>query len=127
MPAIGNIVVNDAAAVAHTFAPVTTDGGLAKLANRTAITPAGFETLVAEVKQPVGAAGAHRIRFGIGDPVEATVSGQTVIDHLNSGELILNLSQKSTAQERKDLLKMFGNLCLNATVVTMVENIEPIY
>lgn len=127
MPAIGNIVVNDSAAVAHTFAPVTTDGALAKLANRTAITPAGFETLVVEVKPPAGAAGAHRVRIGLGDPVEATVSGVTNIDHLNSGELVLNFSQKSTALERKDILKLFANLANHATVIAVCENVEPIY
>lgn len=129
MPAIGNIVVNDAETtpVAHTFAPVTTDGGLAKLANRSAITPQGFETLVTEVKLPTNPNGAHRLRLAMGDPTEVTVSGQTVIDHVNSFEVTLNFSQKSTAQGRKNLLKMLSNLASHATIVAMAENLEPQY
>lgn len=127
MPAIGNIVVNDAVPAAHTFAPVTTDGALARLANRSATTPQGFETMIVEVKPPANSQGAHRVRIGIGDPVEVTVSGVVSVDHLSSAEVVFNISQKATLQERKDLLKLMANTLANATIVTVVENVEPIY
>lgn len=127
MPAIANIVVNDAVPAAHTFAPVTTDGGLARLANRNSTTPQGFETMVVEVKAPTNSQGAHRVRIGIGDPVEVTVSGVTSVDHLSSAEVTFNISQKATLQERKDLLKLMANTLANASIVTVIENIEPIY
>jgi hypothetical protein len=129
MPAIGNIVVNDAETtpVAHTFAPVTTDGSLAKLANRTATTPSGFETMKVEVRPPNGNGGAHRVILGMGDPTEVTVDGVVSIDRVNSFEFTFNLSQKSTAQERKNILKMASNLLNHATIVAVVENVEPIY
>lgn len=129
MPAIGNIVVNDAETtpVAHTFAPVTTDGARAKLANRAATTPQGFESLQVQVLPPNGASGAHRVIIGMGVPKEVTVEGVTSVDRISSAELTLNFSQKSTAQERKNIAKMISNLLLNATIVAVIENVEPIY
>lgn len=129
MPALANIVVNDAATtpVAHTFSPVTTDGSTARFANRSATTPAGFETLQVEVKQPANRDGAYRVIIGMGKPTEVTVSGVTTVDRVNSGQVSLNFSQKSTAQERKDMLKMLANACLDTAIVSVVTNVEPIY
>lgn len=129
MPAFGNIVINDAAAtpVAHTFAPVTTDGALAQLANRVASTPRGFETLRVEMKAPSNGASAYRCIIGLNDPVEATVDGAQVVVRNSSASVSLNFSADSTAQERKDLLKLMSNLLAHATIVTVCENLEPIY
>lgn len=129
MPAITNIVINDGEStpVAHTFAPVTTNGSIAKLASRTGSIPQNWEQMTVDVKQASSAEGAHQVRIGVGDPVEATVNGTVVQDHLSSFEIKFNLSQKSTLQERKNLLKLAYNALANATIVTVVENIEPIY
>lgn len=129
MPALGNIVLNDAAAtpVAHTFTPVTTNGSLAELANRSAATPRGYENLRLELLKPAGGATAYRLRVGFNDPVEATVDGVVQVVRNNSASLTLNFSPDSTAQERKDTLKMMAELFAHATVKTMVENLEPIY
>lgn len=129
MPAIADIVVNDAETtpVAHTFSPVTTNGALAKLANRTATTPAGYETLQAEMRTPGGGRTAYQLVLGLNDPVEAVVDGQTVVVRNNSFELKFNFSPLSTAQERKNDLKMASNLLAHATIVAMADKLEPIY
>lgn len=129
MPALGNIVINDAAAtpLAHTFSPVTTDGAIARFANRSATTPKGYETLSLELRAPQGSAVTYRLIGGMNDPVEGTVDGAAVVLRNCSAEFKLNFSPESTAQERKDLLKMLSNLFAHATVVTMCENVEPIY
>lgn len=129
MPAIGNIVINDAAAtpLAHTFAPVTTDGAIAKLANRTASTPKGFENLSVEMRAPQGSSTAYRLLIGFNDPVEATVDGAQVVVRNNSADIRVNFSPDSTLQERKDTLKLMANLLGHATISLVVENLEPIY
>lgn len=129
MPAIGNIVINDAEAtpVAHTFAPVTTNGAVAKLANRSATTPLGFETLSVEMRAPAGQQTAYRLIAGMNDPVEGTVDGQTVVVRNNSFKLELNFSPNSTAQERKNTLKLASSLLASSTVADVAEKLEPIY
>lgn len=129
MPALGNIVVNDAEAtpVAHTFTPVTTNGTLAELANRSATTPPGFETMRVDMQKPNGKLSVYRLTLGMNDPVEATVDGQVVVVRNSSCELKFNFSATSTSQERKNLLKMASNALAHATIVTVSENLEPIY
>lgn len=129
MPALAPIVINDAEStpVAHTFDPVTTDGSTARLANRSATSPRGFETLNIEVKQPNGGQTAYRLLIGFNDPVEATVDGAQVVVRNCSADFRLNFSQDSTAQERKNLLKLMSNLLAHATIVSVADKIEPIY
>lgn len=129
MPALASISVNDAEAtpVAHVFSPVTTDGALARLANRAADTPAGFETLSVEVRSPASSTAAYRVILKGNLPTEATVDGSVVVDHNSSFSIEINCSQKSTSQERKNLLKILSNLLAHATIVSVVENVEPIY
>jgi hypothetical protein len=129
MPAIGNIAVNDdqTTPVTHTFAPVTTDGALAKFANRAASTPATYETLSLELQPPSGPNGAYSLLAKMNDPVEATVDGQIVAVRNNSFSLRINFAQTSTSQERIDTLKLAANTLLHATVKSMAQNVEPIY
>lgn len=129
MPSLGNIVVNDAEVtpVAHTFAPVTTDGALAELANRSAVTPQGFETLRAELKKPNGNRTAYALNLDLYDPVEGTVEGQSAVVRFSSCSLKFNFSPLSSVQERKNLIKIAQNLLGHATVTSMAENLEPIY
>jgi hypothetical protein len=41
--------------------------------------------------------------------------------------VILNLSQRSTAQERLDLLAILANALASTEVTAAVENVEPFY
>lgn len=129
MPALGNIAVADAetSPVTHTYGPVTTDGSLAILANRSANTPQGFETLRIALNEPSTAKGAYSLNIGFNDPVEALVNSQYVVARNNSAKLSVNFSNASTAQERKNTLKLMANLLAHATVVDMVDKLEPIY
>lgn len=129
MPAIGNIAIADAetSPVTHTFGPVTTTGALAKLANKTSTTVPGWETLQVDLRQPRSAQGAYQMVIGFNDPVEATVDGQVVVVRNNSAQLTLNFSQLATAQERKNTLKLMSNLLNHATIVSVVDGLEPIY
>jgi hypothetical protein len=129
MPALASISVNDAEAtpVAHVFAPVTTDGSLARLANRSGDTPAGFETISVEVRTPQSATGAYRVILKGNFPTEATVDGSIAVVRNSSFELSLNFSQKSTAQERKNVMQILSGLLSHATIVAVAENVEPIY
>lgn len=130
MPAIGTISVNDAKGtpVAHAFTPVTTDGQLAKWANRTAATtPQGFELLNVELRAPVGKDAAYRLLASGYFPTEVTVNGVTSVDRSNSWKLDCNFSSKSTSQERLDEIKLISGILDHATVKSMVQNLEPAY
>jgi len=129
MPAIASLSINDGQTtpVAHTFSPVTTDGSKAEFAERSASSPAGFYMLTHEVRRPATAAAAHRILIGLNVPVMATVNGVPTVVRNSSAQVILNLSNQSSEQERKDLLAYVKNILSNSSVATTVHNIEPFY
>lgn len=129
MPAIGNLVLKDAAATPldHTFSPVTTNGSKGEWANRVGTTPKGFETLQLEVLKPSGGSTAYRLKAGLNDPVEATVNGVVSVVRNCSFSCSLNFSPDSTAQERLDLLALVASLFGHVTVKSMVQNLEPAY
>lgn len=129
MPAIGNIALADAKTtpVTHTFAPVTTDGAVAKLANRAASIPQGFETLQIEVTQPQSPTAAYRVKVKASFPTVAAVEGQDAVVRVSSFECAFNFSQLSSAQDRKDVLKLMANLFINSQMISVCENVEPIY
>lgn len=129
MPAITALTINDGqvAPVAHTFNPVTTDGSRAEWAERSGASPAGFFALSHEVRKPGTPAAAHRVVIGLNVPVMATVNGVPTVVRNSSAQVILNLSNQSSEQERKDLLAYVKNILSNTSVATTVHNIEPFW
>lgn len=129
MPALGNIAIADgkAAPVTHTFAPVTTDGYNASLANRAALIPQGFETLDVKVRKPASANGAYRIDVEMTFPVVATVNGLDQVVRSSKALLTIYESSQGSEADRKDHRVLLANLLGNSTIATVIEKLEPIY
>lgn len=129
MPAIATLSINDgqASPVSHSFAPVTTDGSLAKWADRSPSVPAGFRTISYGLDAPSGQRTVYRGQAGFMIPTVATVNGVDTVVRYSSGQITLNIAPDSTLQERKDLLAYMANFLGLATVKTSVENVEPFY
>lgn len=129
MPQLANIAVADGAAapVTHTFSATTSNGAKAKLHNRAASIPRGFEALSVEVVTPESATGAHRVIMGFILPTVATVNGVETVVRQNKVDMVFNFSQDSTEQDRKNARVMAANLLANALIITSLEKIEPLY
>jgi hypothetical protein len=129
MPAIAALSINDGLAtpVAHSFAPVTTDGSVAKWADRSPSIPSGFRTISFEVAAPSGSRITNKLQMGLMNPTVATVNSVDQVVRYSSAQVTLNIHPDATLQERKDLLAYLVNFFANATVKTSVENIEPFY
>jgi hypothetical protein len=129
MPAIAALTINDgqAAPVAHTFNPVTTDGSKASWADRSPTIPAGFRQISFETLSPSGSRTVYRITAGYMNPTVAAVSGIDTVVRYSSAQVTLNIHPDSTLQERKDLLAYVANSLGLATWKTAVENLEPFY
>lgn len=129
MPAIAALSINDGLGtpVAHSFAPVTTNGTVAKWADRSPSIPAGFRTISYEVTGPNGTRTTNKLQSGFMIPTVAAVDGSDQVVRYSSGQVTLNIHPEATLQERKDLLAYMTNFMSNATVKSSVENIEPFY
>lgn len=129
MPAIAALTIADGAAtpVNHTFSPVTTDGSLAKWADRSPSVAAGFRTITEEVLEPSGQRTAYKITLGFYFPVLASVNGVDTVVRFNSGSVVMNMAPDSTLQERDDTLTYMINTISHASIRSSVENLEPFY
>lgn len=129
MPAIAPLSINDGQAtpVAHSFVPVTTDGSVAKFAEKTAGIPLGYYILTHEVRQPKSDTGAIRVLTSLAMPTTQTVNGVLSVVRNSSAQVTFNFAQDSTDQERKDLTAYVRNFLSNATVVAANWGVEPFY
>lgn len=129
MPAIATLAINDGQAtpVSHNFDPVTTDGSLAKWADRSPTIPNGYRTIQLEVSPPAGTRITNKWQAGFNNPTVATIDGSDTVVRNSSGQVTLNIHPESTLQERKDLLAYMANFLANASVKTSEQNLEPFY
>lgn len=110
--AIANVVLADAATtpVNHTFVPIA-DGNEPRWINSTgAQTLAGQETLSLSITRSTADKSPHSSRVTLYDPVEVLgTSGTYTVDHASSGDCRFKFAPNSTAQERKDVVRMMKN------------------
>lgn len=139
MSAIANVVINDGQAtpVSHTFAPVTIDAqGVAKWADRSGGISVGFPTLSYSLKSPTGSSKSYKMTAKVVLPVLEQTSPSTATGIQPAPTVAYNLianvemvlPERSTAQDRKNLLAYVKNYLANAAVITAgVENYEAVY
>lgn len=139
MSAIANIVINDGQATpaSHTFAPVTIDAqGVAKWADRSGGISVGFPALSYSLKSPSGNSKSYKMTAKVTLPVLEQTSPSTstgiqpapTVAYNLIANVELVLPERSTLQDRKNLLAYMRNYLANATVITAgVENYETVY
>lgn len=128
MPQLAEIVLNDGAAtpVAHTFAPVTTDGRSAQLKERVGL-PIGYPGLNVNVRPPVQQGDIYKVSLLLTLPSTVTVDGVAKVDYTLTAEVNLMMSNRSTAQNRRDLRVFVANALRHATLQEVIEKLEPLY
>lgn len=134
MPALGTIAIADGTSptpVVHTFVGRSTNGSDAVLKNSASSSiPQGFETMEVKVHDPsrTSTTAAYTISGSLVLPTTVTdVNGVTTVDRSSKIEFTARLSQKSTLQDRKNMVALIKNFFDNATIKTVFENIEPLY
>lgn len=126
MPAAATLAINDGQAtpVSHSFTPAGQTGSKVEWNEKTAGIPAGYFVLTHELVKPGTPDAAYRIKMGLNVPVTATVDSSLAVVRNSSAQVVFNLSQSSTLQERKDLLAYIANALGNANVKTSIQDIE---
>lgn len=139
MTAIAALTLNDGAAtpIAHAFNPVNIDqDGVARWADRSGGVALGFPSLSFSSRSPTKGARSYKIQMKVTLPVLEQTSASTATGIQPAPTLAYNLlanvemvlPERSTLQQRKDLLAYLRNYLANATVTTAaVENFESIY
>lgn len=134
MAAIANIVLPDAATtpVNHTFNPNSVKGDKGSWANQAPALPIGFELIDVTLTDPSGSSSVYRVDASMKLPVLKTttdVGGNSVtsVDYFLVGEVSFKIPQRSTLQNRKDLLKLFTGLLQDVQFTDVAQNLKHVY
>lgn len=137
MAAIANIVINDGQAtpVAHTFAPAKTQADSAQLEDRVAGSYIGYNKLALQLTRPSGpsqsASRNLKLRVRIETPKLEVVGNSSTgitppptVAYRPTVEVNFTFPERSSLQDRKDLLAYLKNLTSNTFMVDAVEKYE---
>lgn len=134
MAAIANIALPDAAGtpVTHTFVPLSVKGDNGSWANQSPALPIGFELIGMSLVDPSGSVTVYRQNTTMRLPVLKTTTdtggnSTTTVDYWLEANLELKLPQRSTLQNRKDLVKLFSGLLANAQFTSMAQDLQHVY
>lgn len=137
MPAIGDIVLADAATtpVNHTFAPETIDGTIAKYADRSTGIPVGYNTLWMDVRPLKGQNGIWKLDVTLIAPVLEQTSPSTAtgiqpaptVAYYSTFKGSYMYHSRSALQNRKDHRTFVKNLHAHATFTSIIDNMEGVY
>lgn len=126
MAQIANIVINDSAAVAHTFVPIGLPNGVVTWADQTTGggVVAGWWKITATVR-PATATQSQKIDLRVYMPTllsPVPASGIPAVAYQEMGVMTFTVSPASTPLERKNLRSLASNLLGNPQVIDMIEN-----
>lgn len=142
MPQATNIVINDGAPspVAHTFAPLGKDGkGVFWFEQITPApaNPLGAKRIGVSLSRPINGnrlSGDAKAVISIYEPVletlgtnSAGITPPPTLAYQLVGRESVSLAERSTKQERRDLRTLKRNLLDNALIVSMIDDLQPIY
>lgn len=144
MPALASITIDDGQAtpVAHTFSPSGPDkNGVNYLYDRSGGIAIGFPNIALDLREPVAGAKTsdssrvYRAKIKVVMPVLEVTSASTgtgiqpaptkAYEAAFVGEFIL--PERSTLQNRKDILAYAKNLLADSVVTSLVRDLESIY
>lgn len=137
MAAIATLALNDGAStpVSHNFDPVNIVGDLASWADRSGGIALGFPKITHSLRTPNGNSRNYRLQVKVVTPVLEVTSPSTstgiqpaptkAYDLLANIEFVL--PERSTLQQRKDVLAFAKNLLSNTVVTSAVNDFESVY
>lgn len=138
MPAIGNLVINDGQAtpVAHTFAPVGVEANVAKHADRSGGIPVGYGIVTIGMRNPGnGQGGVYKASIKVLIPSLEQTSPSTAtgiqpapsVAYTTAAHLDFLLPARGTLLDRQNILAYVKNALSNASIVSVVTNLETVY
>lgn len=138
MPQLANIVINDATSptpVAHSFAPVAQGGTDCSFADRSGGISVGYPTISVSTTLPSKASRLYKSRIKVALPILENVTNSTVsgiapaptLSYTMTADMTFFMPERSSLQNRKDILAYAKNALANALITAVLENNETIY
>lgn len=138
MSQVTSIVLTDDTPVTpvnRTFNPAKQDGDVYRYDNRANGIVAGYDSLTTSMRLPTKALKSTKIVLRLSTPILEATSPSTstgiqpapTVAYVVAGELVFNLPERSSAQNRKDLLKMMRDLIDESLVTDAVVDYNQTY
>ena len=137
MPAIATITINDGAGapVAHNFSPSGITGDVAKYHDRVGGISVGFPAITISSVSPTKTSRLYKARMKIVLPVLENTSGTASNGFTPAptkaydliADMTFILPERSTQQNRKDLLAFAKNLLAHAVPTAVIQDNEVVY
>lgn len=147
MPAFAALTINDGQAtpVAHTFSPARIDEkGVASFYDRSGGIAIGFTRLTVRLTEPVSPkagtasnamARVYRATITADVPVLESTSAATgsgiapapTVAYVHSSRMTLDCPERGTLANRNDLIAYSANALGNATIKSVIQNLESFY
>lgn len=137
MPAIAAVTINDGAAtpVAHTFNPVNIVGDVAKLADRSGGIALGYPVITQSIRAPGNGLRTYKVVQRVIVPTLEVTSPSTSTGIQPAPTLAYNLlcnlewvlPERSSLQERKNLLAYVKNYLAHANTTVAVQDFDALY
>lgn len=137
MPAFASLTLNDGQTtpVAHTFAPNVLNGELATYADRSGGISLGYPVISIMATEPSKGSRISKVRAKIVLPVLETATGTTSGGFAPvptkafdlTADITFFIPERSSLQNRKDILAYAKNLLGNAIATSLVETQDKIY
>lgn len=126
MPAATTLTIADGQAtpVNHSFTPAAQVGSKVEWNEKTAGIPGGYFVLSHELLKPGSPTAAYRVKLSLNMPSTATVDGSLAVVRNSSAQVVFNLSQSATLQERKDLIAYIVNALNDSDIWDSIQNVE---
>jgi len=134
MASIATITINDGLAtpVAHDFDPAGVVDGIARYEDKVGGIPVGYPSITASIRRPTKGSKAYKVMIKIAVPeLEQASSGGTFVPPPTLAYNTLcvmefMLPERGDKAQREDILAYAANLLGHATIVSMVEDLEPV-
>lgn len=140
MPALAALTINDGKAtpVAHTFSPVRIDEkGVASFYDRSGGIAIGFPRIAISLREPVEPVKAglmsdpkkrnYRCVITADVPTLDAIASVPTVAYVHSSRLELNMPERGTLADRNDLIAYNVNGLGNATVKSVIQNLEAFF
>jgi hypothetical protein len=138
MSAIAALSINDGATVpvAHTFNPAPdVNSAMPMWVDRSGGIAMGYPRITMSLRNPTKTSRTYRLLFKIATPVMETTSASTasgippapVVSYTLLSNLEFVLPERSTLQQRKDILAYVKNFLALSLVTSAVQDFEPVW
>jgi hypothetical protein len=135
MAAIATIAIDDGQAtpVSHDFDPANVQDGIAKYEDRVDGIAVGYPSITVSVRRPTKGSRAYKVMIKVAVPtLEQASSGGTFVPpptnaYDNLAVMEFMLPERSSLDERKDILAYAKNLLAHAVVESAVHDLESVY